>query len=353
VEIKTKSLFGESAPYFSKVNNLRGLESKEEQWIKSFNLKEQPEKTSIETKHENWEIRLKEEEFGEWKRQRKKHLLFFDGASKGNPEATGGGGVLVAPDGKLELSYAWGLGEESNNQAKALALWQGLNQAISKQVNELVIIGDSKLIIQALILHNPVKQTKLQHILEKTHHLLKRFRAFQLFHILRNMNEKADKEANIGVTLSKGEIQINGILSHKARVGKGGQLSFNRIHELARTLTDKAEKNGSRRLKERQIRLDTGRTKTRQEAGSREKAINWEKWAQRKTNNRHEHHGLGKVDLSESSDSREIVPDRKGTATMDKIPDPEGSDLNIVQKGERPRGKWKKKILLQRRLSKR
>jgi ribonuclease HI len=214
VASKIKSLFGESAPYFSKVKNSRGLEAEEEQWIKSFNLKEQPEKTSIETKHENWEIRLKEEEFGEWKRQRKKHLLFFDGASKGNPGATGGGGVLLAPDGKLELSYAWGLGEDSNNRAEALALWQGLNQAISKKVNDLVIIGDSRLIIQALILHNPVKQTKLQHILEKIHHLLKRLRAFQLFHILCNLNEQADEEANIGVTLSKGEIQINGISSH-------------------------------------------------------------------------------------------------------------------------------------------
>jgi hypothetical protein len=85
VASKIKALFGESAPYFSKVKNSRGLEVEEEQWIKSFNLKEQPEKTSIETRHEKWEIRLKEEEFGEWKRQRSKHLLFFDGASKGNP----------------------------------------------------------------------------------------------------------------------------------------------------------------------------------------------------------------------------------------------------------------------------
>jgi hypothetical protein len=79
-----------------------------------------------------------------------------------------------------------------------------------------VIIGDSRLIIQALILHNTVKQTKLQHLLEKILLLLKRLRAFQLFHILCNLNKQADEEENIGATLSKGEIQINGISSRLA-----------------------------------------------------------------------------------------------------------------------------------------
>jgi ribonuclease HI len=184
VAIKIKALFGESAPYFCKLKNSRGLEAEEEQWIKSFNLKEQPQQTGNETRQEKWEIQMKEEEFGEWKSQRSKHILFFDGASKGNPGVAGGGGVLLNPDGQLELSYAWGLGVETNNRAEALALWQGLNQAISKKVKDLVIIGDSKLIIQALTLRNPVKQTKLQHILEKIHLLLKRLRTYQMFHVL-------------------------------------------------------------------------------------------------------------------------------------------------------------------------
>jgi len=65
---------------------------------------------------------MKEEDFEEWKRQRRKHILFFDGASKGNPGVAGGGGVLVNLNGQLELSYAWGLGVETNNIAEALML---------------------------------------------------------------------------------------------------------------------------------------------------------------------------------------------------------------------------------------
>ena len=65
---------------------------------------------------------MKEEEFREWKSQRSKHLLFFDGASKGNPRIIGRGGVLLDPNGKLELSYAWGLGVDTNNPEESLAL---------------------------------------------------------------------------------------------------------------------------------------------------------------------------------------------------------------------------------------
>lgn len=38
--------------------------------------------------------------------------------------ATGGGGILIDPDGLTELSYSWGLGVDTNNIAEALALWQ-------------------------------------------------------------------------------------------------------------------------------------------------------------------------------------------------------------------------------------
>jgi ribonuclease HI len=188
----------------------------EEQWIKGFNLKEQPQQTSSETRQEKWELWMKEEEFRDWKNQRSKNILFLDGASKGNLGEANGGWILLNPDRKLKLSYAWELGVETNNQAKSLALWQGLNKAISKKVKDLVIIGDSKLIIQALALRNPVKQINLQHILEKIQLLLKRLRTYQMFHVLQNSNEQSDAEANRGVISSIGEPQVNGITSFLA-----------------------------------------------------------------------------------------------------------------------------------------
>ena len=50
-------------------------------------------------------------------------VLFMDGASKGYPRAAGGGGVIITPEGNLEINFTWGLGLKTNNMAKALALW--------------------------------------------------------------------------------------------------------------------------------------------------------------------------------------------------------------------------------------
>lgn len=60
------------------------------------------------SRQEVWEIRKEEQEFKEWKTKENKHILFFDGASKGNPGLAGGGGVLVSPTGFLEIKFRLG-----------------------------------------------------------------------------------------------------------------------------------------------------------------------------------------------------------------------------------------------------
>jgi ribonuclease HI len=122
--------------------------------------------------------------------------LSFDEASKGNPSLAGGGGVLVSPTCVLEISFTWGLGIETNNRAEALSLWQGINQEISHDFQDLVIIGDSWLIIKSLTLRSRVKNEKLHHILEKIQLLLGKLRSYKLYHVLRNLNVPADAEAN-------------------------------------------------------------------------------------------------------------------------------------------------------------
>ena len=89
----------------------------------------------------NWEIRLDEQEFIKWRSALDEWCLFFDGASKGNPGQAGGGGIIIDPSGKLHLSYAWGLGHTSNNQAEFLALWQGLNQARKLNIQKLLYLA--------------------------------------------------------------------------------------------------------------------------------------------------------------------------------------------------------------------
>jgi ribonuclease HI len=58
--------------------------------------------------------------------------------------------VFFNPEGKCELTYAWGLGESTNNQEEALSLYQGLNILSSKEIRSLIVISDSLVIIQKM-----------------------------------------------------------------------------------------------------------------------------------------------------------------------------------------------------------
>ena len=44
-----------------------------------------------------------------------------------------------------------GLGIMSNNMAEALALWKGLKLAHERNLNSLVVFGDSKLILHSMV----------------------------------------------------------------------------------------------------------------------------------------------------------------------------------------------------------
>jgi hypothetical protein len=74
----------------------------------------------------------------------------------------GGGGVLYGPDEVQEWVFSWGLGEDTNNMAEALGLWQGLNQAREHGINEITVIGDSRLLIQALVTNSLPSQMKIR-----------------------------------------------------------------------------------------------------------------------------------------------------------------------------------------------
>lgn len=137
-----------------------------------------------------------------------------DGASKGNPGKAGGGGIIFSLEGNIILSFAYGLGLLSNNQAEYLALWQGLLQARSLGILNLVVIGDSRIVIQSLARKSRLNQLSLAQHYARIQSRVAEFDRIHFFHILRGLNHQADREANVGTTLSKGEIKINGRTSY-------------------------------------------------------------------------------------------------------------------------------------------
>eukprot|EP00253_Pinus_taeda_P009858 PITA_09858 len=206
---KIKAILGETLEAKPALRNEAKLDNEEEQWLKDFVPNNQSIPTTPATCHAGWEIRLEEQEFLKWRSALEDHCLFFDGASKGNPGAAGGGGVLLNPDGSALLRYHWGLGIESNNRAEALALWQGLTLALKRNIQSLTVFGDSRLIIQAMNSSSNQLQIHLGRILKKIRLMLAKFQKISFFHILRQLNSQADSEANLGSARSQRTLSVN------------------------------------------------------------------------------------------------------------------------------------------------
>ena len=134
----------------------------EETWLFSFSL-ELPKTIDITNlKLEFWEIHMEKLDFIKWVRTYHRHILFFDGASKWNPVEVGGGWILFYPKDLLEFTYSWGIGEDTNNTAKALALWQCLFQMLVHDINDAIVFGDSRLITQDLVTKSLPSQLRLR-----------------------------------------------------------------------------------------------------------------------------------------------------------------------------------------------
>ena len=128
------------------------------------------------------------------------HTLFFDGCSKGNPGPSGAGAVIY-DENNNEL---WGdssfVGiKETNNVAEYSGLLLGLNEAIKRNITNLAVKGDSKLVIEQLKGSYKVKSARLLPFYEKAKNLSKSIKSIQFEHVYRTENKRADELSNKGL----------------------------------------------------------------------------------------------------------------------------------------------------------
>lgn len=124
--------------------------------------------------------------------------LNFDGASRGNPGLAGV--VMVIYDHKVRIVQArcHVIGFKSNNCAKFFALSFGLDMAISLGIKDLIIEGDSMVIIQS-VMKKKSNCWKLQYILDHILQKLDFFDSFFISHYYREVNKIADCLANLAI----------------------------------------------------------------------------------------------------------------------------------------------------------
>lgn len=98
----------------------------------------------------------------------------------------------------------------TNNKAEALALWQGLRQAQERKIDSLVVIGDSRLVIQALKTKNLPSTLQLSSIFKKIFLSVSKFKQISFYHVPRVLNAQEDLEANRGALLDINILIVNG-----------------------------------------------------------------------------------------------------------------------------------------------
>jgi ribonuclease HI len=124
-------------------------------------------------------------------------LMYFDGASKGNPGPSGA--ACWIKHGSTSYGEYKFLGTQTNNVAEYSGLILGLKNLSNHQESSIKVHGDSKLVIEQMKGNWQVKAENLKPLCEEARTLIKGFKDIQFIHIARSLNSKADTLANIAV----------------------------------------------------------------------------------------------------------------------------------------------------------
>lgn len=127
------------------------------------------------------------------------YKLKFDGCSKGNP-GLGGAGAVIYYKGNEIWSSDFFVGKNvTNNYAEYSGLIFGLIQAKDLWISQILVEGDSLLVINQMKGLYKCKSENLQELHNKAKELLDEFKIIEFRHIYRSENERADELSNIAI----------------------------------------------------------------------------------------------------------------------------------------------------------
>jgi ribonuclease HI len=125
--------------------------------------------------------------------------LYFDGCSKGNPGISGIG-VVLYKDGDVSWELSKFIGKATNNVSEYTALINGLEYALSQNILNLDVFGDSMIVINQMKGIYKVKSENLTELYNRALTLSKQFEEITFKHVYRDKNKIADKLANQSLT---------------------------------------------------------------------------------------------------------------------------------------------------------
>lgn len=127
------------------------------------------------------------------------YVLMFDGGSRGNPGICGAGACLFYESKEIWASSKFVSEQNTNNFAEYWGLLIGLKQAQSMNIKNLIVKGDSNLIINQFTNKAKVKSERLLPLYNECRDILKHFSKIDFKHVRRNLNKRADELANMAM----------------------------------------------------------------------------------------------------------------------------------------------------------
>jgi ribonuclease HI len=121
--------------------------------------------------------------------------VYFDGASRGNPGPAAVGWVLVTGEG-IAAEGAETVGQATNNQAEYEALIRALEAAVEFGFEELLVKGDSELVVRQVRGEYDTNDPTLREKRVRVRELLDRAGEWSIDHVPREINSRADELAN-------------------------------------------------------------------------------------------------------------------------------------------------------------
>ena len=136
--------------------------------------------------------------------------LQFDGGSRGNP-GVGGAGAVLYKNNHEEWSKTFYLGDNvTNNQAEYKGLIGGLKHVSTLDLPNLLVEGDSNLVINQVSGTWRVKNDELKILHDEVQEFINKIKDIRFQHIPRNENKRADQLANEAMDRKQ---DMNNILS--------------------------------------------------------------------------------------------------------------------------------------------
>ena len=117
--------------------------------------------------------------------------------------------MIYYTEGMLEISFSWGLGQSTNNQAEILALLKSCQLAKEARHKDLQIFGDPEIQIKVLNTDKQFNNLSLNVTMQRLHFILLEFASVTSHHVLQDLNKKADSKANRGCQLPTGMLSLN------------------------------------------------------------------------------------------------------------------------------------------------